>query len=64
MATAQRTRLRAVVGAPCHVAWRLKSTLRKSVSAAPRTIIFDIFFTIIAGELFLYEQQWLVMIQL
>ena len=41
MATAQRTR--AVGGPPCHAAWQLKSALRHSVSAAPRTIIFYIF---------------------
>ena len=43
MATAQRTRPRAVVGAPRRVAWQLKSALRHSVSAAPRTIFFYIF---------------------
>ena len=43
MATAQRTRPRAVVGAPRRAAWQLKSALRHSVSAAPRTIIFYIF---------------------
>ena len=40
MATAQRTRPRAVVGAPRLTAWQLKSALRHSISAAPRTIIF------------------------
>ena len=40
MATAQRTRPRAVVSAPHRAAWQLKSALRHSVSAAPRTIIF------------------------
>ena len=60
MATAQRTRPRAVVGIPRRSAWQPKSALRHSVSAAPRTIIFYIFYTIIAGELFLYVQQWLV----
>ena len=44
MATAQRTRRRAVVGAPRRAAWQLKSAGRKSVSSAPRTIIFYIFF--------------------
>ena len=34
MATAQRTRLRAVVGVPRRAAWQLKSALRHSVSAA------------------------------
>ena len=47
MATAQRTRPRAVVSAPRRAAWQLKSALRHSVSAAPRTIFF---FTIIAGD--------------
>ena len=51
MATAQRTRPRAVVGAPRRAAWQPKFALRHSVSAAPRTIIFYIFFTIFAGEL-------------
>ena len=50
MAAAQRTRPHAVVGAPRRAAWQLKSALRHSVSAAPRTIIFYIFFTIIAGD--------------
>ena len=44
MATAQRTRPRAVVGAPRRVAWQLKSALRHSISAAPRTKIFLHFF--------------------
>ena len=39
MATAQRTRPRAVVGAPRRAAWQLKSALRHSISAAPRTKI-------------------------
>ena len=43
MATAQRTRLRAVVCALRCAAWQPKSALRNSVSAAPRTIIFYIF---------------------
>ena len=51
MATAQRTRPRAVFGAPRRAAWQLKSVLRHSFSAAPRTIILYIFFTIIAGKL-------------
>ena len=50
MATAQRTRLRAVVGARHRAAWKLKSALRHSFSAAPRTKIFLIFFTIIVGD--------------
>ena len=62
MATAPRTR--AVVGGPRRAAWQLKSVLRHSFRAAPRTIIFYIFFTIISGKLFLYVQQWLVMMQL
>ena len=64
MAIAPRTRPRTVVGAPRRAACQLKSVLRHSVSAAPRTIIFYIFFTIIAGKLFLNVQQWLVMMQL
>ena len=43
MATAQRTRPRAVVGAPRRAAWQLKSALRHSISAAPRTKIFSHF---------------------
>ena len=50
MATAQRTRPRAVVGAPRRAAWQLKFALRHSISAAPRTKIFLHFFTIIVGE--------------
>ena len=34
MATAQRTRPRAVVGAPRRAAWQLKSAIRHSISAA------------------------------
>ena len=63
MATAQRTRSCAVVGAPRRAAWQPKSVLRHSVSVAPRTMIFYVSFTIIAGKLFLYVQQWLVMIR-
>ena len=40
MATAQRTRPRAVVGAPRRAAWQPKSVLRHSVSVAPRTTFF------------------------
>ena len=50
MATAQRTRPRAVVSVPRRAAWQLKSALRHSVSAAPRAINFLLFFAIIAGE--------------
>ena len=64
MATAPRMRPRAVVGAPRRAAWQLKSVLRHSVSAAPRTTIFFIFFRISAGKLFLNVQQWLFMMQL
>ena len=60
MATAPRTRPCAVVGAPRRAAWQLKSVLRHSFSAAPRTVIFYILFTIIADKLFLNVQQWLV----
>ena len=63
MATAQRT-LNALLLVRRAV-WQPKSALCHSVSTAPRTIIFYIFFTIIAGELFLYVLpsmvlQWLV----
>ena len=44
MATVQRTRPRAVVGAPRRAAWQLKPALRHSISAAPRTKIFLHFF--------------------
>ena len=53
MATAQRTRPRAVVGVPRSVATKICFS-RNSVGAAPRTVIFYIFFTNIAGELSLY----------
>ena len=49
MATAQRTRPRAVVGAPRRAAWQLNSALRHSISAAPRTKFF-LHFTIIVGD--------------
>ena len=55
MPTVQRTQPRAVLVR--RAARQPKSVLRHSVSAAPHTIIFYIFFTIIAGELFLYVQQ-------
>ena len=57
MATAQRTRPRAVVGAPPRAAWQLKSALRHSVSAVPRTIIFLHFFSIIAGDFVLMNNN-------
>ena len=44
MATAQRTRPRAVVGTPRRAVWQPKSVLRHSVSVAPRTIIFIFFY--------------------
>ena len=47
---AQRTRPRAVVSAPRRAAWQLKSALRHSISAAPRTKIFLDFFTIIVRD--------------
>ena len=50
MATAQRTRPRGVVGTPRRAAWLLKSALRHSINAAPRTKIFLHFFTIIVGD--------------
>ena len=46
--------------APCRSAWQLKPALRNSVSAAYYNFLD--FFSIIAGELFFYVQQWLVMI--
>ena len=60
MAKTQRTRPRAAVVAPRRAAWQLKSAWRNSVRAAPRIIIFYIFFAAIAGDC-LYKQQWLVM---
>ena len=55
MATAQRTRPRAVVDAPRRAAWQLKSASGNSVSAAPHNTIKIFFlFTIIAGELSLF----------
>ena len=51
MATAQRTRPRAVVGAPRRAAWQLKSTTLHYVTAsAQRKKFFYIFFTIIVGD--------------
>ena len=47
MTKAQRTRPHAVVGSPRRAAWQLKSALRHSVSAAPRTIIFLRFFQLL-----------------
>ena len=44
MATAQRTRPRAVVNASRRAAWQLKSALRHSISAAPRKKLFLHFF--------------------
>ena len=45
MATAQRTRPRAVIGAPCRAAWQLKSASQRQRSAA-----YNNFFTIVAGD--------------
>ena len=61
MATAQRTRPRAVFGAPRRAAWQVKSALRYSVSAAPRTLIFFTFFLqiIIAGDFFFMNNNGL-----
>ena len=56
MATAQRTRPRAVVGAPRRAVWQLKSALRHSISAAPRTKIFLHFFYKYCWSFSLYEQ--------
>ena len=57
MATVQRTRPRAVGGAPRRAAWQLKSALRHSVSAAPRTIIFLHFVYNYCWWFSLYGQQ-------
>ena len=53
MATAQRTRPRAVVGAPRRAAWQPKSILRHSISVAPRTIIFYIFLQLLQVNYFM-----------
>ena len=52
MVTAQRTRPRAVVGAPRRAPWQPKSVLRHSVSVAPRTIIFYIFLQLLLVNYF------------
>ena len=52
MATAQRTRPRAVVGAPRRAAWQPKSVSRHSISVAPRTIIFYIFLQLLQVNYF------------
>ena len=52
MATAQRTRPRTVVGVPRRAAWQLKSALRNSVRAAPRTIIFYSFLQLLLVNYF------------
>ena len=58
MATAQRTRPRAVVGAPRRSAWQLKSASHNSVSAALRTIIFYIFLQVLlVNNLFMYNNS-------
>ena len=57
MATAQRTRPRAVVGAPRRAAWQLKSVLRHSVSAAPRSIIFTIFLQLMLVNYFFISKN-------
>ena len=53
MVTAQHTQPRAVVGALRRAAWQLKSALRHSVSAAPRTIFFYIFLQLLLVIFFL-----------
>ena len=59
MATAQRTLPRAVVGASHRAAWKLKSALRHSVSAAPRTIVYYIFFQLLwVNYFFMYNNGW------
>ena len=57
MATAQRTRPRAVVGAPRRAAWQPKSVLRHSVSVAPRTIIFYIFLQLLQVNYFVMSNN-------
>ena len=52
MATAPRTRPRAVVDGPRRAAWQLN--LYYVTASAQRTIIFYTFFTITAGKLFFY----------
>ena len=57
MATALRTRPRAVVCALRRAPWQLKSVSRNSVSAAPRTIIFIFFFLqlLLVNYFFMYD---------
>ena len=55
MATAQRTRPRSVSTKICNTSQRQRGAAYYN---------FYIFFTIIAGELFLCVQEWLVMMQL
>ena len=62
MATAQRTRPRPVVSAPRSVATKVCITSQRQRSAPYYNFLH--FFTIIAGELFVYVQQLLVMMQL
>ena len=50
MATAQRSRLRAVVGAPRRAAWQLKSVLRQASAQRRVQKFFYIFFTNIVGD--------------
>ena len=57
MATAQRTRPRAVVGAPRRAAWQPKSVLRHSISVAPRTIIFYIFLQLLLVNYFVINNN-------
>ena len=62
MATAQRTRPRAVVGAPRRAAWQLKSASRNSV--APRRVQYSLhffFLQLMLAKFSLYIQQQLVM---
>ena len=62
MATAQRARPRAVVVAPRRAAWQPKSCITKQRQRSAVYNNFLHFFTFNANGLFLYVQQWLVMI--
>ena len=57
MATAQRTRPRAVVGVPRRAAWQPKSVLRHSVNVAPRTIIFTFFLQLLQVNYFVMSNN-------
>ena len=59
MATAQRTRPRAAVGAPRRAAWQLKS-LYVTASAQRRVLYYLHLCTVIAGELFIHFFMYIV----